>query len=281
MAWNQSYTWSLRSTETIATPWKDWPQEKRDAAVQLLNNSDWQGLISSMPEGGRLNPGDKVNTPTVIIPGQEEDDPNTPADECLLKKESGFFTFPGGLNTDFDKDGTPDFADPEPQNPNVPTASGGDNSTDQPPDDSLNLPLEQDGPDDQAADAQIEPGDQYLDARAKELASLMDDVARRRRTIAVAQVRNPDGTKEEVVASSNGYLNLAQKNSIDQAEKTRLPDNRINKHAEQKIIEWAEANGKTVESIGASRNICSACWAQMQPRDIRPATHVNLPQTQQ
>lgn len=133
-AWNQSYTWSLRSTLTIATPWKDWPQGKRDEAVRLLNPSDWQGLISSMPAGGILNPGDKIHAPTIVIPGQETDDPNTPADERLLKKESGFFTFPG--IPDFDKDGIPDSIDldndndgivntndPEPYNPNVPFAS--------------------------------------------------------------------------------------------------------------------------------------------------------------
>lgn len=125
---------TLTETPINPIPWKDWPQEKRNAAVQLLNNSDWQGLISSMPAGGILNPGDKINAPTIVIPGQETDDPNTPADERLLRKESGFFTFPG--IPDFDKDGIPDSIDldndndgiintndPEPYNPNVPFAS--------------------------------------------------------------------------------------------------------------------------------------------------------------
>ncbi|MBF2005503.1 MAG: hypothetical protein IGS49_08555 [Chlorogloeopsis fritschii C42_A2020_084] len=80
--------------------WKDWPQQKRDVAVNLLNDSDWQSLIKSMPEGGRLNPGDTVSAPTIVIPGQEEDDPNTPADERILKKQPGFFVNP----PDFDYD---------------------------------------------------------------------------------------------------------------------------------------------------------------------------------
>jgi hypothetical protein len=120
--------------ETPPLSWKDWSQEKRDEAVRLLNPSDWQGLINSMPQAGVLNPGDKINAPTIVIPGEETDDPNTPADERLLRKEHGLFTFPG--NPDFDKDGipdasdsdddndgTPDTNDPEPYNPNVPTAS--------------------------------------------------------------------------------------------------------------------------------------------------------------
>ena len=117
-------------------PWKDWSQEKRDEAVRLLNPSDWQGLITSMPEAGRLNPGDKINAPIIVIPGEETDDPNTPADERLLRKEDGFFTFPGlpdfdkdgtpdTSDSDDDNDGTPDTSDPQPHNPNVPTASGG------------------------------------------------------------------------------------------------------------------------------------------------------------
>lgn len=86
-----------------------------------------------MPKGGVLNPGDKNSAPTIIIPGQEQDDPNTPADERLLKKDTGFFTAPGlpdfdrdgypdQNDPDDDNDGTPDTNDSEPHNPNVPVA---------------------------------------------------------------------------------------------------------------------------------------------------------------
>jgi len=107
-----------------AKPWEDWPQEKRSIAVASLTDSDWLEFVKEMPVGGVLKPGDKVNAPGgIIIPGRLEDDPNTPEDERLLRKDDGFFKWPGLPNTDFDRDGTPDSADPEPQNPNVPTAS--------------------------------------------------------------------------------------------------------------------------------------------------------------
>ena len=110
-------------TDPPPLPWEDWPQQKRSIAVASLTNSDWQGLIKSMPVGGRLIPGDTVNAPTIVIPGQPEDDPNTPADERLLRKDQGFFNWPGLPDTDLDGDSVSDTDDPEPQNPNVPVAS--------------------------------------------------------------------------------------------------------------------------------------------------------------
>ncbi len=87
----------------------------------------------SMPAGGVLDPVDKINADAIVIPEQETDDPNTPADERLLRKEEGFFTPPG--IPDFDKDGFSDESDPDddnnrtlepldpaPRNPSVPVA---------------------------------------------------------------------------------------------------------------------------------------------------------------
>ncbi|KJH69773.1 hypothetical protein [Aliterella atlantica] len=115
-------------------PWKDWPQAKRDAAVSLLNDTDWQRLATSMPVGGTLDPGDSVKAPVIGIPGQEWDNPNTPLDDRQFKsipEEYPRPTFPDldhdsdpdETDADDDNDGFLDPYDPQPRNPAVPTAS--------------------------------------------------------------------------------------------------------------------------------------------------------------
>ncbi len=114
--WSVSDTSILEVIPQNPTPWKDWSQEERSIAVAALKDSDWQDLISSMPEGGRLKPGDKVNAPINIIPGQQVDDPNTPVDERLPTKISGSYT-----NPDPDPNSPPPEPEPEPE----PDADGG------------------------------------------------------------------------------------------------------------------------------------------------------------
>lgn len=114
--------------------WKDWPQAKRDAAVKLLNRTDWQGFIETMPLVKVFRPGDTVNVPTIVIPGQNTDDPNTLEDDRRLKTVPGPYTplpdydhdldgDPNPSDPDDDNDGEPDTSDPEPQNPSVTTAN--------------------------------------------------------------------------------------------------------------------------------------------------------------
>ncbi|GAA6615865.1 hypothetical protein NUACC26_016630 [Scytonema sp. NUACC26] len=112
-------TWTAQ--ELQQTPWKDWPQSKRDAAVSLLEPSDWQNLVSSMPQGGLLDPGDTLDANKIVIPGQETDDPNTPEDDRPLRILPGIYTMPG--NPDFDDDGLPDTTDPDDDNDGVPDSS--------------------------------------------------------------------------------------------------------------------------------------------------------------
>jgi hypothetical protein len=50
-----------------------------------------------MPEAGKLNPGETVRAPEIIIPGADADDPNTPLiDERLPRVVSPSYTLPGG-----------------------------------------------------------------------------------------------------------------------------------------------------------------------------------------
>ncbi len=125
---------TLKDETTGKVPWKDWPQAKRDRAVTLLNDADWQRLATSMPVGGTLDPGDSVKAPKIGIPGQEWDNPNTSLDDRRFKSIPG--EYPRPIFPDFDHDGDPDetdadddndgFLDPydaEPRNPYVPRVS--------------------------------------------------------------------------------------------------------------------------------------------------------------
>ncbi len=119
-------------------PWKDWPQEKRSIAIAAIKQPDWQEFIKSMPEGGRLIPGDRLNAPVIVLPGLDTDDPNTPQDETLPTKKPNFLDIPeddfdydgnpDDSDTDDDNDGLPDTSDPAPRNSVVPTASDDDDS---------------------------------------------------------------------------------------------------------------------------------------------------------
>jgi hypothetical protein len=80
--------------EPSGLPWKDWPQEKRSIAIAALKEPDWQEFIKSMPEGRRLNPGDRLDAPVIVLPGLDKDDPNTPIDERLTRKLPGSLTIP-------------------------------------------------------------------------------------------------------------------------------------------------------------------------------------------
>lgn len=77
--------------------WQNWPKAKREAAVNLISPAEWRVLIRSMPVAGKLNPGQTVRSPFIVIPGEETDDPNTPLiDERLPRVVSPSFTLPGG-----------------------------------------------------------------------------------------------------------------------------------------------------------------------------------------
>lgn len=74
-------------------PWYDWPQQKRDTAVGLLTNPDWQKLIDSMGDDGLRLQNEPINGPKIVIEGQQTDDLNTPEDERQSKTVNGPFPY--------------------------------------------------------------------------------------------------------------------------------------------------------------------------------------------
>ena len=77
--------------------WQNWPKAKREAAVNLISPEEWGVLIQAMPVAGKLNPGQTVRSPFIVVPGEETDDPNTPLiDERLPRVVTPSFTLPGG-----------------------------------------------------------------------------------------------------------------------------------------------------------------------------------------
>lgn len=132
--------------------WKDWPQEKRDAAVALLTPTDWQAYIPYLPKGGTLQPGDTINASKIVIPGQETDDPNTPEDERKPRILTQPYTWPGGQplpspspESSPEPSPSPDPSPSPSPSPKAPTASGGDQSTNPSPNSSDGEPKITDG----------------------------------------------------------------------------------------------------------------------------------------
>lgn len=167
-----------------------------------------------MPEGGRLNPGDTINAPSgIVIPGEQTDDPITPQDDRLPRKERGFFTNPGSPNTDFDQDGTPDTSDPEPQNPNVPRAS-----SDPPP--PSNEPAPSEG--EQEVDQVRENYDDFLEqpenAGYRDRLTAVEEKYRRAAEMEDAAATDPDVGYEQDRLLSEADSELQQlRNEIEQA----------------------------------------------------------------
>jgi RHS repeat-associated protein len=94
-----------------------------------------------------------------------------------------------------------------------------------------------------------------LEQRAKEIHSALPEATQRRTTTAVAEVTNPDGTKQILVASSEKNLRPAQRAALRPGEVAVSGKG----HAEQTIIDAAKKSGQTVDAVAASRPICSSC----------------------
>jgi hypothetical protein len=75
--------------------WQNWSKAKREAAVNLISPTEWGALIESMPVAGKLNPGETITAPKIVLPGAETDDPNTPLiDERVPRVVTPSYTVP-------------------------------------------------------------------------------------------------------------------------------------------------------------------------------------------
>lgn len=107
-----------------------------------------------------------------------------------------------------------------------------------------------------------------IESRAKEIHSAVPKATQSRTTIAVAEVTTSEGQSVRLVGSSETRLRPAQRAALQSGEVAVSG----NGHAEVTVLNHAEANGMTVQSVAASRPICSNCATSIQNVGATPAS---------
>jgi hypothetical protein len=87
------------------------------------------------------------------------------------------------------------------------------------------------------------------------------------RTTAVADVTEANGASRTLVSSSERALSPGQRASLKPGETAVSGQKGV--HAEQKIMNHAQANGQTVNTIAPSRAACSTCAAKAASKNIK------------
>lgn len=133
-------SWNYRSYGTYTLeavnrqPWADWPEAKRQQAVDLLTDSDYGEIAATSPEVGQLSPGDRASgVPIVVVPENGVDpyvspeykhpgDPNDNPDpnETPSDRDTDGDGIPDSEDTDDDGDGIADSEDPDDDGDGVP-----------------------------------------------------------------------------------------------------------------------------------------------------------------
>jgi hypothetical protein len=94
-----------------------------------------------------------------------------------------------------------------------------------------------------------------LEQRAQQIQSTLPEFTQTKTTTAVASATTPEGNNVTLVASSEKNLRPVQRAALQPGEVAVSGKG----HAEQTIINHANANGMTVTQIAASRPICAGC----------------------
>ena len=132
-----------------------------------------------------------------------------------------------------------------------------------------------------ASSSDIAATDVYLDTRAKGLAQIMDDEARKYRTVAAGRVcitkKNVKSCKTAVAVSNEVFTAAMQTSIAASGEIIVKGYKEAREHAEIQIIKSAAATGQTCEAIGSSRDICPTCAEVMEANNVKRATAVQPP----
>lgn len=122
------------------------------------------------------------------------------------------------------------------------------------------------------AEAAVAKQEVSLAARAKEIHSALPIGTQNRNTTAVASATSPQGDAVTLVASNEKYLRKAQRAVLQPGEIAVTGKG----HAEQTIINHANANGITVNAVAASRPICAGCATAINEAGATPASPLKI-----
>jgi RHS repeat-associated protein len=106
--------------------------------------------------------------------------------------------------------------------------------------------------------------DANLGVRAAEIHGALDPIAQSMRTTAVANVTNADGTVSTLVSSSNNTLAPVQRAVLKPGETAVSGAG----HAEETILNAAQKNGQTVNTMGVSRTPCPSCAQKLKDANV-------------
>jgi len=106
--------------------------------------------------------------------------------------------------------------------------------------------------------------DANLGVRAAEIHGALDPIAQNMRTTAVANVTNADGTVSTLVSSSNNTLAPVQRAVLQPGETAVSGAG----HAEETILNAAQKNGQTVNTMGVSRTPCPSCAQKLKDANV-------------
>jgi hypothetical protein len=111
-----------------------------------------------------------------------------------------------------------------------------------------------------------------LEARAAEIHGAVSAATQSRTTIAVGNATTAAGDAVRIVGSSENKLRPMQRAMLKAGEVGATGPG----HAEVTVLNYAQANGMTVQSVAASRPICPSCATSLQGAGVTAASALKV-----